>query len=102
MSVNVECANCSVAFCLPEDLHGRRKEDHKTFYCPNGHSNYYPQETAKESKIRNLESRLNHAEARIAWLKQDIAERDHELRSLRSKLAWRERRLRLFGQGEAA
>src|SRR5690606_31780949 len=38
----VTCANCRVAFALEEDYRKDRLRDHRTFYCPNGHSNYYP------------------------------------------------------------
>ena len=35
------------------------KEDHKTFKCPNGHGQYYPQETEMEKLSRRLKSEQN-------------------------------------------
>ena len=63
----IECANCSIDFGIGEDFRKRRREDHDTFYCPNGHSNFYPQkdEAAKQrERADGLEQRLKYALAR--------------------------------------
>ena len=41
-------AGCGVAFALTQEFAERRDEDHASFYCPNGHSQYYPQKTDLE------------------------------------------------------
>lgn len=33
-----DCAQCSVIFGITRAMEARRREDGKTFYCPNGHS----------------------------------------------------------------
>lgn len=35
------CASCGIQFQLPRSYDDKRREDGKTFYCPNGHSLSY-------------------------------------------------------------
>jgi len=42
------CPSCGLWYPLPTHYEDARREDHKTFYCPNGHSCYYPQQTDRE------------------------------------------------------
>jgi hypothetical protein len=55
VSVHVGCAECGIEFCVPEGHHRRLRRTHETFYCPSGHSNYYPAETDDEKRIKRLE-----------------------------------------------
>lgn len=58
MNEHVNCADCGIEFCLPSPLMQKRREDHGEFYCPNGHSNYFPGKTAKEKRIEELERQV--------------------------------------------
>lgn len=72
-SVTVTCARCGVAFCLPAHLNVQLRENHETFYCPNGHGNHYPQETEAERlkrKVKRLEHVLDIRDAKIDHLEQ--------------------------------
>jgi hypothetical protein len=46
----IECAQCAIDFGIGDNFMRRRREDHGTFYCPNGHSNIYPGPTKAERK----------------------------------------------------
>lgn len=50
------CANCGVAFGLETGYDDERRKDHKTFYCPNGHTQWYPGKTEKEKLEEQLEA----------------------------------------------
>jgi hypothetical protein len=91
--VHVNCASCGIEFCLPRDVYERRREDHETFYCPSGHRNHYLRGLSpKEKRIAELE-RLAARRLEIIERRDDqIAGLLHELRSLRSRLAWARRR----------
>ena len=52
----IACANCSILFGLPEKFKEERRKDHEYFYCPNGHSNYYPQQSDAEKLKRQLDA----------------------------------------------
>ena len=60
---------CGVVFYLTKGYEGRRQKDHKSFYCPNGHSLLYGGETDAEKLVRvtqekNLEINRLNAELR--------------------------------------
>lgn len=54
--------SCGVHFGLPESFYNARKKDHKTFYCPNGHSRYYPGKTEEERLKEQLAGTRKWAE----------------------------------------
>jgi hypothetical protein len=71
----VECYRCSVIFGLPSEFYRHRVEDHKDWYCPNGHSQQFIGETEAE-KYKRL---FNAAKDREAAAR---AERDQVQASL--------------------
>lgn len=93
--VSLDCANCGIVFCLPVDVRARRLEDHKTFWCPNGHANHFPQESKKEATIRLLRRDLDWAKSDIEYRDRRIAELESLLRSRRAALGAAHRKLRL-------
>ena len=52
----IECAGCSIDFGIGDDFMARRRKDHATFYCPNGHTNYYSGDNAEEKIRKELEA----------------------------------------------
>lgn len=48
----IECCACCLPFGVTSYFGQQRREDHQTFYCPAGHSNYYPAETDIEKERR--------------------------------------------------
>lgn len=55
-----DCASCGMHFGVPADYIERRREDHRGFYCPAGHSNAFKGETDAD-RLRKM---LNEANAR--------------------------------------
>lgn len=47
-----DCASCGVIFGIPSTLEDRRREDHRSFYCPNGHSMHFSGLTPTEQKLQ--------------------------------------------------
>lgn len=71
-----QCCNCGIDFAVTKDFEQRRRDDHKLFYCPNGHSQLFTGITAKQKLERDLErTELDLQRARIA---QRQAESDRE------------------------
>lgn len=56
------CADCGLPWGVPYHFQERRREDHKTFYCPNGHSNWYPQENKEERLAKELDAAKRDAQ----------------------------------------
>ena len=40
--------DCNMRFAMDSEFQKQRKEDHKSFYCPRGHSQYYAGKSDKE------------------------------------------------------
>lgn len=51
-----ECCNCGVAFAIPDTLQAQLLRSHRSFYCPNGHSQSYTGESKEERLARELEA----------------------------------------------
>ena len=47
----VTCSKCGIYFGLPENYQDSLRNSHDGFYCPNGHSQYYPSKS-REEKLR--------------------------------------------------
>lgn len=77
LGVVIACASCGTSFAMQEDLEAHRREDHKTFYCPNGHTQYFPGKSELEKTKENLKWERDRA-ARL------LAERDQISASLRT------------------
>lgn len=58
------CINCGIPFAIPTDYRNRLKEKHTTFYCPNGHSQFYSGKTEAEQlrdKMKEKDNQLAQA-----------------------------------------
>jgi len=51
----IPCGECGVLFALTDDFIKERRKDHQTWYCPNGHSRYYPQDNETEQLRKQVE-----------------------------------------------
>ena len=86
--VTEECCNCGVIFGLTKQLKGERRDDHKNFYCPNGHPQHYVGESEAEKNARLLqEERERH---------QRTLQRENEERQKREAA---ERKLKRVNKG---
>lgn len=50
--VPLHCAQCAVLFAISARMHTDRLADHKTYYCPSGHKNYFPRKRKTTSGTR--------------------------------------------------
>jgi uncharacterized Zn finger protein (UPF0148 family) len=65
---NETCFKCGVVFAIPDILQAELRMTHGTFYCPNGHGQYFP-----------AKSDLEKANEEIARLKSNWKIRDRLL-----------------------
>lgn len=73
------CCNCNIQFAIPQDLRKKRLNDHKSFYCPMGHGQYF----YGKSKAEILREKNERLEARATHLKSQLNETRREVRSTR-------------------
>ncbi len=71
----VTCYKCGVPFSMPEHLSKKKRQHGETFWCPNGHSQWWG-----ESTVDKLERKLKQMKSsRDYWERASSEERaDHE------------------------
>lgn len=57
---------CGVVFGVTDGYNDRRREDHGTFYCPNGHRHSYDGDTEAEKQRKRADRLAKQVEAREA------------------------------------
>lgn len=62
--VTERCCSCGTLFALTDSLAALRRQDRQTFYCPNGHPQYFVGKTDKEL-LREAEATLKAARAKL-------------------------------------
>lgn len=58
-----ECTVCGVSYGMTVNYRNSRRRDHKTWYCPNGDSQYFPGESEIEKAERLRKAATARAEA---------------------------------------
>lgn len=53
----IPCIECGIEFGMPDSLEKQRLADHKPFWCPNGHKQFFTGKTPEEKRIEELEDR---------------------------------------------
>ena len=86
-------AGCGITFTVPERWVEARREDHRTWYCPNGHKRHYPAENVVERLQSELAAEQGIAERLRAIIKHKDGLRDAMERS-RAALYGRQTRAR--------
>lgn len=80
----LSCAACGIPFAVTTEFESSRREDHETFFCPSGHSNFYPQ----QSKTEQIQKQLDAERKRREWVERDLVaaqrDRDHNERRRRA------------------
>lgn len=72
-----ECTTCGVNWAIPADFMKQRRRDHQTFYCPNGHSQYYPQ----KSDVEDLKDKLAFARSQRDQARAEAAHNENRRRA---------------------
>lgn len=86
--ITEECCACGVIYGLTTEYQERRRNDHKSFHCPNGHPQSYLGESEAEKNARLLkEEQARHART---------LQRENEERSAKEKS---ERKLKRVNAG---
>lgn len=87
-----DCASCGVVFGIPVEMKQRRREDHKAFYCPNGHNLCFsgPTRAEKDAKAARDRSDRLGVLLRAARDQEQAARREAgEAKASEIRLRWR-------------
>ena len=64
------CASCGIQYAIPERRQRELRENHETFYCPNGHTQWYPQKSEAEKLRDELKRKEQAAKAKAEIIKK--------------------------------
>lgn len=79
-----KCCNCGVAFGMDQATYDRRRNDHKSFYCPNGHGQYYSGKSEAEQlkdQLNDKQRELDYKDSRINRLHDNLTTANNRLRA---------------------
>ena len=80
----IACTRCGLVFAVVQEYLDKKREDHKNFYCPKGHSLHFP----GMSKEEKLQMQLKHCQLdRDFWQDGHNIERDKRKAIKRSNSA---------------
>ena len=83
------CPNCGVTFGMPSDYQQQRQKDHGTFYCPNGHSQYYP----ADNEVERLKKRLASQRETTQYYRQRMENVEGSLRTTKGQVTKLKKRI---------
>jgi hypothetical protein len=86
----IECGECGVVFALSDEFMDQRKQDHRTWYCPNGHQRHYPGESREEKLKRQLDRtsrQLSSTQSALVVTKRQKAAAKGQLTKTRRRVA---------------
>lgn len=96
------CGECGVVFAIEETYMDERREDHKDWLCPNGHSFYFGGESEKERlrrELREEQRRLENERARAGRLAAENDQLYASNRTLKGHVTRKKRELARTGAG---
>lgn len=70
--------NCGIRFGMDADFIRQRRNDHKYFFCPRGHEQYY----SGKSNSEKLQDQINSLERQKLNLHSVIDDKNHEIQQL--------------------
>jgi hypothetical protein len=82
------CSSCGLTYGVPETYKTNLRESHQTFYCPNGHSQWFP----GKSEAEKLRDELKRKE-------QELSDRVIEKISVQNQLDEANRKLKRVHKG---
>ena len=88
--VAIECGECGVTFAATETFIAARRADHRTFYCVNGHSRYYPQKSEAEklrARLRSVEAQLTSTSDQLQATERQRRAQKGQVTRLRNRIA---------------
>jgi hypothetical protein len=83
---SAECSECATKIYLLAWFIKKRRDDHKVFYCPNGHNQYFPGETEAEKLKKELDAQKRRTEMAVAEAKSEAEARKRETTALKGKI----------------
>lgn len=82
--IDLQCYMCGCWFAMDSYFYTKRLEDHKDFYCPNGHSQVFTGESLKEKNAR-LTRELEQQKTKTLWANNEAEKKAKEVTRLKKR-----------------
>ena len=86
----VECADCAIAFAITKRFEDAKRYNHSSFYCPNGHKQYFSGKTDAEierDKALKAQAELNRETHEKVVLEKKLRESEKEMARMKNRAA---------------
>lgn len=81
------CVSCGMTFGVASDFDRRRREDHKSFYCPAGHPQIYTDKSEAEKlkqEVAQQNETISYLRTANTSLHSKITEKNYSIRALKA------------------
>ena len=85
-AVWITCSECHIPFAITRDHQDRLRSKRATFYCPNGHTQWYPGKTEAEKVREEMQAKLDEANRLREWERQQRILADKAEKAAKKKL----------------
>ncbi len=86
--VTEECCACGILFAMPQQVNERLRTKGGTYYCPNGHPQFYTEPDIKilKRKLQASENRASKLEYQLNGALDNLASKKKELRRTKRRV----------------
>ena len=86
---NIDCCDCGMTFAVPVAWEKERRQNHKGFFCPNGHTLIFNGASTLEKQVKERDAEIEKLKSRLDWKERSL------LSANRSNIALRGQRTKL-------
>lgn len=69
---NYNCPSCGIEFGFPVKIEKLWRENHKSFFCPNGHSLSWGEATQQDKKILDFSNEILELKSKLASALEEL------------------------------
>lgn len=92
-AVWLTCPECRVPFAITTDHQSSLRQKRETFYCPNGHTQWYPGKTDAEKIREEMQAKLDEANRLLDWQTSQRHTAEKQARTATAKLKKQTKRI---------
>ena len=80
----LNCYKCGIGFGVPSEFERQRRSDRQSFFCPSGHSQWFPGKT-DEQRVRELQAQVASKNDLLASTQRELNKRHRLQRAAEGK-----------------
>jgi hypothetical protein len=80
------CPSCDCLFAISKTAEKAWRDSHKQFFCPNGHSLSWQDDTSDQKELKSLRVKIKDLETKLAAALEDVAKQTKRADELAAEL----------------